>query len=225
MSVQGIGYLENAFYTYQALRGEFNRKSADIGFKLAIEIFGTSDYQRSERFSTYSLRFYETQDQQYVNKIVELMILQLRITVIKQNSNSSGGNTAPNPAVDAVAAKRIGDIWSYMSTHNYRELYHVSAIMKEYVEYYLSRLDQEIKFFLSQQFEIILSRLIKINVLDSLQQVDNQQKSKDILLNEIFADPNNNNNPYRLIERTFLIIAEDGQKRNSKRANTTDGNE
>jgi len=47
-----------------------------------------------------------------------------------------------------------------------------------------------------------------------LQQIANREKSKDILLQEILTE-SNNNDPYRLIERTFLIIAEYGSKKSA----------
>lgn len=127
---QAMEYYESSFYIYQALKGELNKKSAEIGYKLASGTFKLFDLEKSKKFSSYCLRFYNDQEQMYMKKIIDMMILELKISKEKKKKDKT-----------IQISNEIWKIWEYMSKQNYTDLSHISDLMKEYVECYLSTLD------------------------------------------------------------------------------------
>ncbi|EAS04269.3 translation initiation factor eIF3 subunit (macronuclear) [Tetrahymena thermophila SB210] len=199
MTSQAIGQYETAFYIYTSIKGDQNKNSADIAYKIALESFTLRELEKCGKYSTYCLQFFEGKENIYLNKIVELKIIQFKILKIQQETNQDLSNI-------------LNEIWLYMYQRDYTNLDHIVDILKEYVQYYLKTLTDQVKVFLSLQFELILNGLINKKILDSFLIEEVQQKSKLIIMKEILFN-GNLNNPINFIERTFITLAEDQQKK------------
>ncbi|KAL4500447.1 hypothetical protein ABPG72_003398 [Tetrahymena utriculariae] len=199
MTSQAIGQYETAFYIYTSIKGDQNKNSADIAYKIAIESFSLRELEKCGKYSTYCLQFFEGKENIYLNKIIDLKIIQFKIIKIQQESNQDITNI-------------LNEIWLYMYQRDYNNQDHIVDMLKEYIQYYLKTLTDQVKVFLSLQFENILNGLINKKILDSFLIKEVQQNSKLIIMKEILFN-GNQNNPINFIERTFLTLAEDQQKK------------
>lgn len=74
----------------------------------------------------YSLRFFLKEENAQLKKIVDLKILEYKIS--QQRKEEKRG---------VKRESEVNDIWIYMCQNNYRELEHVSELMRLYVDRYL----------------------------------------------------------------------------------------